>query len=305
MKVIDVHTHGAGGVDTRSADAGQILSLAEIQGSLGVSEILPTIYPATIEVMRRDMAAVKEAMEKQSAPGGGSGMPARIAGVHLEGPFLNPLRCGALDKNAFLEPGERPLRELVEGFEGLVKIITVAPELKGAESIIRKIADMGIVPSMGHSEATYSESEMGFNAGARGITHIFNAMRGFHHREPGIAGFGLLNQEVYIEVIADPFHLHRSTIDLIFKVKDHTRIIIISDSVSGSKMPGSSQGVTDGSGRLAGGSLTIMESAMQLVEMGFEKTAVMECVAANPERYLADANIISPDRRRFFKRLLY
>ncbi len=283
MKIIDVHTHGIGGHDTTTSDEKDILSIAETHGSLGVAEIVPAIYPAAIKVMRKHMDVVRKAMELQKAM---ADTQSRIIGVHLEGPFLNPLQCGALDATAFLEPTEYNFQKLIEGFEDIVKIITIAPELKGAAGTIRKIADKGIIPSMGHSAATYIEAEDGFNAGARGITHIFNAMSCFHHREPGIAGFGLLNQEVYIEVIADPFHLHRATIDLIFKMKDHTRIIIISDSVSGSKMHGSGQGVTDGSGRLLGGSMTITESALQLVEMGFEKNTVMKCVTENPKRYL-------------------
>jgi N-acetylglucosamine-6-phosphate deacetylase len=289
MKIIDVHTHGIGGYDTRTPDEKDILAIAATHGSLGVAEIILAIYPAAIKVMRKHMDVVRRAMERQKDM---ADTQARIIGVHLEGPFLNPLQCGALDAAVFLEPTGYHLQKLIEGFEDIVKIITIAPEMKGAAGTIRKIADKGIIPSMGHSAATYSEAEKGFNAGARGITHIFNAMRCFHHREPGIAGFGLLNQEVYIEVIADPFHLHPATIDLIFKVKNPARIIIISDSVSGTKMAGSSQGVTDGSGRLVGGSMTIMESARQLVEMGCEKNAVMNCVAVNPNRYLANANII-------------
>jgi N-acetylglucosamine-6-phosphate deacetylase len=295
MKIIDVHTHGIGGYDTRTLEEKDILAIAATHGSLGVAEIVLAIYPAAIKVMRKHMDAVRKAMELQKAAGAerrasraGSRGPSKIIGVHLEGPFLNPVHCGALDVTTFLEPEEYHIEKLIDGFEDIIKIITIAPELKGATGAIRKIVDKGIIPSMGHSAATYSEAENGFNAGARGITHIFNAMRSFHHREPGIAGFGLLNQEVYIEVIADPFHLHRATIDLILKVKNPSRIIIISDSVSGSKMPGSGQGVTAGSGRLAGGSMTIIESARQLVEIGFEKNAIMKCVTVNPKRYLSN-----------------
>ena len=284
-KVIDVHTHGLGGYDTRTAEEKDILAIAAKQASLGVAEIVLAIYPAPIKTMRGQMDAVRKAMERQKDM---ADTQSRISGVHLEGPFLNPLQCGALDAKAFLEPAEYHLQNLIEGFEDIIKIITISPEMKDAARTIRKIADRGIIPSMGHSAATYSEAENGFNAGARGITHIFNAMRCFHHREPGIAGFGLLNQEVYIEVIADPFHLHRATIDLIFKVKNPARIIIISDSVSGSKMTGS-QEVTDDSGRLLGGSMSIMESTRRLAEMGFEKNAVMKCVTVNPKRYLAGA----------------
>ncbi|MBF0558871.1 MAG: hypothetical protein HQL08_08835 [Nitrospirae bacterium] len=289
MNVIDVHTHGAAGLDTRSSDPYQVLSIADIHGSLGVSAILPAIYPAAIKVMRQNMAAVKEAMEIQQKSGshGGDRHSSRIEGVHLEGPFLNPSRCGALKAEDFLGPAEYHLQELIEGFEDIVRIVTIAPELEGAERLIRKIADMGIVPSMGHSEATYNEAERGFNAGARGITHIFNAMRSFHHREPGIAGFGLLNPAVYVEVIADPWHLHQATIDLIFKVKDPAKIIIVSDSVRESKMSDRTKGVTDSGGTLMGGSLGVTDAVSRLVERGLDRDIAMNCITVNPARYLA------------------
>ena len=249
------------------------------------------------------MAAVKEAMETQRASSvkrrasGSEGQdcyrtgsilcqPACIVGVHLEGPFLNPSRCGALNADAFLEPAEYYLQELIEGFEDIVKIITIAPEMQGAERAIGKIADMGIIPSMGHSEATYNEAERGFNAGALGITHIFNAMRNFHHREPGIAGFGLLSQDVYIEVIADPWHLHQAVIDLIFKVKDPAKIIIVSDSVRESKMYVHTQSVTNSKGELMGGGMSITDAVSRLIETGLDRDLAMNCITENPERYL-------------------
>ncbi|VAX34357.1 N-acetylglucosamine-6-phosphate deacetylase, partial [hydrothermal vent metagenome] len=150
----------------------------------------------------------------------------------------------------------------------------------------RKISGMGIIVSMGHSDATYAEAERGFHSGARGITHLFNAMRGIHHREPGIAGFGLLNQDVYIELIADPFHLHERTIELIFKVKNPERIIIVSDSVKQTRTSSKSQGITEGDGRLSGGGMTVIESSRRLAGMGFDEEVVMRCVTENPERYL-------------------
>ncbi len=151
MKIIDVHTHGIGGYDTRMPDEKDILAIAAAHGALGVAEIVPAIYPAEINVMRKHMDVVRNAMELQKAM---ADTQSRIIGLHLEGPFLNPLQCGALDATAFLEPTEYHLQKLIEGFEDMVKIITIAPELKGAAAIIRKIADKGIIPSMGHSAAT-------------------------------------------------------------------------------------------------------------------------------------------------------
>jgi N-acetylglucosamine-6-phosphate deacetylase len=285
-KIIDIHTHGIGGYDTRTTVEEHILRIAEIHGSQGVSEIIPTIYPATIKVMRENMAVVKKAMELQKAEDRRQKTESRIIGAHLEGPFLNPSKCGALNAIMFIEPSEDNFKELVEGFEDIVKIITIAPEINGSIKLIKKITDMGIIASMGHSDATYAETEAGFHAGARGITHIFNAMRGFHHREPGIAGFGLLNQDIYIEVIADPYHLHSKTLELIFKTKNHSRIIIVSDSVKEATPFTKSQGVTDAHGKLLGGCMTIAESSKRLIEIGSDENIIMKCITENPEKYL-------------------
>jgi len=316
MRSIDIHIHGIDGYDTRTTDENHILKIAEILGSQGVSEIIPAIYPASIDEMRRNMMAVRKAMEFQQSrvSSQGSGVsqkkdsrlltadhrPSTILGLHLEGPFINPSKCGALDARTFVEPSEKNLQKLLEGFEDIVRIITIAPEIKGAAKLIKKISNMGIIASMGHSDATFSEAEAGFHAGAKGITHIFNAMRSFHHREPGIAGFGLINENIYIEVMGDPFHLHSKTLELVFKTKNPKKIIIVSDSVKESDSPPSSsykggvqrraqkriKAVTDAHGKLQGGSMTIVESSKRLIKMGFDERVITDCITKNPRRYL-------------------
>lgn len=213
--------------------------------------------------------------------------PAAILGVHLEGPFLNPARAGALDKTSFLSATMSNFEELIENFQTVVKIITIAPELDGAPDLIRLITDAGIIVSMGHSDATYGEAEAGFNAGAKGITHLFNAMRGIHHREPGITGFGLINPHVYVEVIADPFHLHPKSIELIFRTKESNKIIIVSDSVKSTQANNGGHAVTDPAGMLVGGSMTVAGSAQYLIGLGFKKDLVGRCTGCNPTKYLS------------------
>jgi N-acetylglucosamine-6-phosphate deacetylase len=220
MKITDIHTHGFGGYDTRTTTVENILKIAEIHGAFGVSQIILTVYPSSVPEMRGHMDTIRKAIKIQQSSLRGHQLrqeeraaadkrqntdvtpdglgQAMIAGLHLEGPFLNPKRSGALDTEACMKPAEYSLKELTEGFENIIKIITIAPEMPGALNLIRKLSDMGIVVSMGHSDATYAEAEAGFHAGARGITHIFNAMGSFHHREPGISGFGLLNDNIYI-----------------------------------------------------------------------------------------------------------
>ena len=287
MKPTDIHTHGIGGYDTRTCSEEHIMKIAEKHGSLGVSEILLAIYPSAINIMRKNMETARKAMEMQRTGTGKFERCAGILGLHLEGPFLNPSRCGAIDGASFIEPTMYNFESLIDGFEDAVKIITVAPELDGASELIREITNTGIVVSMGHSDATYAEAESGHNAGAQGITHIFNAMRGFHHREPGLAGFGLLNQDIYIEVIADPFHLHPKTIEMIFKTKNPERILIVSDAVRETMSSPRNQGIKDSEGRIMGGCMAITESAKRLIDMGYDESIIMKYIAENPRRYLS------------------
>ena len=176
MRTIDIHTHGIGGCDTRDSTSEAILKMAEIHGANGVDVIIPTIYSAPVHIMRKNMTAVRKAMEQQKIAwsverGADSQSPSymgyqpaasrfnvqgsknselrtpnselpenrvsAIFGVHLEGPFLNPSRCGALDASSFLKPDEAVLKEIAEGFEDTVKIITIAPELEGSLKLIK------------------------------------------------------------------------------------------------------------------------------------------------------------------------
>ena len=308
MDVIDLHTHGIAGRDTRCGHVEDLLAIAEAQGAAGVSSIVLSLYPAAIPVMRGQLVLVREAMERQERgtrfeargtrneeePATRNPQPAtafappgaaRILGAHLEGPFLNPSRAGALDAAAFLRPSKAAFGELIEGFEDIVKVMTVAPELPDALPLIGKASEAGIIVAMGHSDATYTEAQAGFKAGARSVTHLFNAMRGFHHREPGLAGFGLLDEQVYVEVVADPYHLDMKTLDLLFRVKDPERVIIVSDSVRETKM-GADDAVRNASSRLLGGSLTMVEAADRLAYLGFPQEAVRGAITANPARLL-------------------
>ncbi len=283
MKIFDIHTHGISGHDTQTQSADDIIKIAEIHGSHGVTNIIPTIYPASIEIMRQNMEAVKKAMEVQNCS---QVATASINGIYLEGPFLNPSKCGALDASSFLAPDENLFRQLVNGYEDIIKIITIAPELNGSLELIKIISNMGIIVSMGHSDATYTEAEAGYNAGARGITHLFNAMRGIHHREPGIAGFGLINKDIYVEVIADPFHLNQRIVDFIFNTKNDDKIIVISDSIRDSMITGHSEEIRNESSNLMGGSMAVTEAINLLINRGLNKESVIKAVSENPETYL-------------------
>jgi len=287
---IDLHTHGIGRYDTKTGRPEHILHMAELHASKGTVAILPTIYPGTVEQMRFNLEAVKKAIEMQKRPEAKGPKkktgqsPAIILGVHLEGPFLNPERCGSLDKKIFLKPSLSSLEKVIAGYEDITKIITIAPEIPGALKVIEKCSELGIKVNMGHSDATYKQAVEGKKAGATGITHLFNAMRPFHHREPGLAGLGLIDEELYVEVIADGVHLHPKTLELIFSRKRLDRIILVSDSVKSGKA--GEGAVYNKAGVLAGSAIPIGVVVRRLRSVGIPAAEIIGASTDNPARYI-------------------
>jgi len=275
--LIDIHVHGAGEYDTRTRRQDDILHLADIHGKRGTGALLPTIYPGSVDAMRENMDAVQRAMRAQREG-------ATILGVHLEGPFLNPERAGSLDGKSFADPSGETLTRLVDGFEDLIKVITIAPELPGALKIIELCREKGFLVHMGHSDASFEQAEEGKCAGATGITHVFNGMRGFHHREPGLAGFGLMDEDIYVEVIADMAHLHPQSLKMLFDMKSPDRIILISDSVKG---PGWGSGPIRGvGGALMGSGVALADTIKNLVVLGVPPERALQFASDNPRKYL-------------------
>ncbi len=275
--LIDIHVHGADDYDTRTRRQDDILQVAQIHGQRGTSALLPTVYPGSVEIMRESMNAIRRAMDSQR-------QGAEILGIHLEGPFLNPDRAGSLDGKSFADPSVEILERIVEDFEDIVKIITVAPELPGALRVIERSREKGFRVHMGHSDATFEQAEEGKQAGATGITHLFNAMRGFHHREPGLAGFGLMDEDVYVEVIADMAHLHPQSLKMLFDMKSADKIILISDSVKG---PGWGTGPIRGpGGTLMGSGIALADAMKNLVVLGVPPERALLFASDNPRKYL-------------------
>jgi N-acetylglucosamine-6-phosphate deacetylase len=277
QQLIDIHVHGAETYDTRTRRQDDILQMASIHGERGTSVLLPTVYPGTIEAMRENMTAIQCAMAAQRSG-------ARIQGIHLEGPFLNPERAGSLDKTCCVAPSVEVLNRLVEDFEDLIKIVTIAPELPGALHVIEACRERGFLVQMGHSDATYEQAEEGKRAGATGITHLFNAMRGFHHREPGLAGFGLMDDEIFVEIIVDMAHLHPQSLKMLFDMKPTDRILLVSDSVKG---PGWGSGPIRGAGGvLLGSGICLADAVRNLVTLGVPQERALQFASDNPRKYL-------------------
>ncbi len=277
QQFVDIHVHGAADYDTRTRRQDDILRIASIHGERGTAALVPTVYPASIEVMRENMTAIRRAMSGQRAG-------ATVLGVHLEGPFLNPERAGSLDGKSFLDPSVDVFDRIIDDFEDVVKIVTIAPELPGALKVIERIREKGILVHMGHSDASFEQAEEGRRAGATGITHLFNAMRGFHHREPGLAGFGLMDEDTYVEIIADMAHLHPQSLKMLFDMKSPDKIILISDSVKG---PGWGQGPIRGPGGvLQGSGITLSDGVKNLISLGVPPERAVMFASENPKKYL-------------------
>lgn len=285
--LVDLHTHGIGNYDTKTENPDNILKMAMLYAKAGTTAFLPTIYSGTIRQMRANMEAVRTAIGIQKTEGkilnrhrSGRDM-SLILGLHLEGPFLNPARCGAQEKKSLIKPTTVHLNKLIEGYEDIIKIMTIAPELPGALKIIERAVSLGIKVNMGHSDATYGQALSGKKAGATGISHIFNAMRPFHHREPGIAGFGLLDEDVFIEVVADGIHLDPKTLSLICKIKRADRIILVSDSIKGA---GVKKGpIKTSSGTIAGSAAVLSDALKNVKEAGGD---ALKSASENPLNYL-------------------
>ncbi|MGE5580503.1 MAG: N-acetylglucosamine-6-phosphate deacetylase [Bacillota bacterium] len=251
--LIDLHVHGAGGHD---ADA-PLSEMARFLARNGVTAFQPTVGAAPVPAMESTISKVRDLLLRreplpaagkspgkpgrlgqssglgQSVQSGRSSLPrgAKFLGLHLEGPFLNPARNGAIPRDCLLPPDLRLMKRWVEMGEGIVGHVTLAPELAGSLQVINYLVQSGVTVSLGHTDATYDQMIEGFRAGATVVTHTFNAMRGLHHREPGPVGAALTDDDAYCELIADGIHVHEAAMRLLLRAKGVDRVCLVSDAL--------------------------------------------------------------------------
>lgn len=219
--LIDQHIHGGFGIDFNSSNEEQIRSLLKKAKKLGNGGILATLIPDSIEKLNSQMNIIRNIMKNPNSN------EALILGINLEGPFFNPKKAGIHSPNILLKPTIDNVNQLNLDE---VKIMTIAPELDDNFDTIKYLNSLGIITSAGHCKASAEEIK---NSQVKCITHIFNAMPGLHHREPTIVNEGLFNNEIYTEVNTAFELLSPQTMDLIYSIKDHDKIIFISDSLKG------------------------------------------------------------------------
>jgi len=287
---IDIHTHGSFGVDVVSATREEIAHLQKRLPESGVTGFLATVAGTTRDEVDRAVHKLQNA-RTESVSG------AQILGVHLEGPHLNPARCGAIPAE-LLESFDASQCDLLESVESPATM-TFAPELEGSVSLIDELNRRGIVPCGGHSEATFEQTVTAASRGMRHITHLFNTMSTPHHRAPNIVTAGLVLDELTVELIADGQHLAPSVVALAYKAKGIDRIILVTDATAAAGMPDGEytlgkrtvfvrNGIARTSeGALAGSTLTLNAALKNFREFtGADLCGAIKTVTSNPARLL-------------------
>ena len=297
---IDVHIHGAVGVDTMKASAADLRRVSEFLAANGVTAWLPTLVPALEENYVSAVRAVDELMTEQMGPGPGSNDGARVLGIHYEGPFVNTGQCGALRSQHFKSysgPSDLDSLKLSQD-EKAVRMITVAPEIEGGIGLVRALNDRGWVVSIGHTRANPELLDEAFAAGARHMTHFMNAMPPLHHRAPGPVGWGLTRDDVTCDVIADGIHVDPLVLRLLLKTRGADRLTLISDAIAAAgkgdgehEIWGETISVKDGRtsnarGSIAGSVISMIDAVRMMLSLGAKEVEVARMAATNPARLL-------------------
>ena len=225
--LVDLHVHGFGGADPLE----DLPAMAGALARAGTTAFQPTLFPAAPERLGEQCAELwKEASRTADTSG------ARAVGIHLEGPFVNPEAAGALPKSDLSAPSRSALRAILGPASGGgrgIRTMTLAPELEGAGDLVAELARSGVRVSLGHSRASAAEARTAARAGASGATHLFNAMRPWHHREAGLAGFALTDAALFAEIIGDLVHVGAEAFELALRARGMEGLCLVSDALSG------------------------------------------------------------------------
>jgi N-acetylglucosamine-6-phosphate deacetylase len=286
---VDLQVNGFAGVDLMGADADGYRRAGEALLETGVTAYLPTFISAPEEDL---LAALGNVPLDLAGP--------HVLGVHLEGPFLAKTRLGIHPPSARRDPDPALLERLVGA--GPVRLMTLAPELPGADELIDLLLLRGVAVSCGHTDATAAEATEAFDRGARSVTHLFNAMRPFRHRDPGLAGAALARDDVVVQIILDGVHLAEETARVVWQ-SAAGRVALVTDAVAGAGMAdgeyflgGSEIEVRDGVPRgegdvLAGSTLTMIEAVRNLHGLGIPLSEAVAAATAVPARVLGQPTL--------------
>ena len=227
---VDIHVHGGAGFDAMDGSYDAIAGLAKHLARHGVTSFLAATLTAPWDEIRAALSSVREAMQRGTAG-------AECLGAHLEGPFINPKNKGAQVAEYVREPSVEEIERELGDLINVIRIATVAPEMPGGIELIRHLTERGITVSLGHTDATFADAQAGIEAGARNLTHTFNAMRGLHHREPGAIGAVLSDDRTRAELIWDNLHVHPAAAALVIRAKGPEGVALISDAMRAAGLP--------------------------------------------------------------------
>jgi N-acetylglucosamine-6-phosphate deacetylase len=284
---IDIHIHGSGGSDTMDAAANSLAKISKSVLKDGVTSYLPTTVTMELESIYKVLDTIKKYLNKESSG-------AQVLGVNVEGPFINCEKKGAQPEEGIINPK----LSLFDKYLDIIKIMTVAVEKPGALELIEKLNNKGIITSLGHSTAKYEEVMKAQQYGLELITHLYNAMTGLHHRQPGIVG-AALNSNIKCELIADGIHIHPAVLELTTKIKSADEIILVTDSIEAAglkdgeyNLGGQKVIVKKGSARLedgtlAGSVLTMDQALRNMLKFtDLELPEVVKMMSLNPAKLL-------------------
>ncbi|WP_291766197.1 N-acetylglucosamine-6-phosphate deacetylase [Caldivirga sp. UBA161] len=295
--LVDTHTHGCGGVEvTLIKTVAELGKLAECYARFGVTSFLPTTVSAPHETLI-NVANVVRQYKGNEVKG------ARVLGLNLEGPYINPKRKGAQNPSAIRLPNINEFNQYYEASGGLIRIMTIAPEVEGALSLIQHLSSIGVIASIGHTDANYETVMKAITLGASRATHLFDAMTGIHHRELGAAMALLDSEDVYIELITDLIHLRPETILFSIRYAGLHRVLAITDSISAAGLGegeyelGGLRVIVKGGratlpdGTLAGSVLTMDNALRNLVKIGLRINDALRLTSTNPAQSIGEHNI--------------
>jgi len=294
---IDVHVHGSDGRDVMEGTREAVEVISRFLASHGTTAYLATTVTASPFATLQAVESLGRLIPEET---GG----ARIMGLHLEGPFISEMKRGVHPAEYIRNPSIPTLDEFVKWSNNQIKVITMAPEVPGGLEFIRHARSMGILVSMGHSNATFNEAKESIEAGITHATHVFNAMREFNHRDPGILGAVLSDDRIWAELIADGVHVDPMVIEILLRCKGPQKILLVTDAISACGQPDGeyqvgplrvtvTQGVCRNlEGRLAGSTLT-QDRALQNM-MRWTKASLAEAsfmTSRNPAQSIGTANL--------------
>lgn len=289
--LIDSHIHGFKGNGTDACTTEGILQMSKDLAQYGVTAFNPTMYPDSEKEMIRKIKAIVAAMGKEEG--------ASIMGIHLEGPFISPEKLGVQRPETVHLPDIDLMKRLWEASYSHIVNMTVAPELKGMRELALWCLDQGIVLQAGHTNAEYRHMKEGIQAGILHSTHLFNAMRQMHHRDPGTVGGVLIHPEMSCEIIADGIHVHPDLFKLLLRDKTANQIVLITDGLTPTEQVAehlfaNGEEVVFKGGCfhrkaddvIAGSALTMMRAVENSVSFGLPLCDAIRCAAANPARIM-------------------